>query len=86
MRQQLDSSLQTLQDYVDELTDIGVELRDYESGLIDFPGRHEGRDVYLCWKLGEERIGYWHSVEEGYKGRKPITDKIAKARPDERPN
>ena len=69
LQSQLDSALEQLQDYVDELGSIGVELKDYESGLIDFPGRHQGRDIYLCWKLGEEKITHWHELHSGYAGR-----------------
>ncbi|HEV8291852.1 MAG TPA: DUF2203 domain-containing protein [Tepidisphaeraceae bacterium] len=69
LQAQLDAALEQLQDYVDELGSIGVELKDYESGLIDFPGRHQGRDVYLCWKLGEEKVGHWHELHSGYAGR-----------------
>jgi len=69
LQAQLDSALEQLQDYVDELGSIGVELKDYESGLIDFPGRHQGRDIYLCWKLGEEKITHWHELHSGYAGR-----------------
>lgn len=70
---QLDATLEQLQSYVDELDTVGVELKDYEAGLIDFPGRHQGRDVCLCWKLGEENIGYWHEIHTGYAGRQPIS-------------
>lgn len=73
IRQQLDSAVDKLQDYVTELETIGVELKDYETGLIDFPGRHQGRDVYLCWKLGEEKIGYWHELHTGFAGRQPTS-------------
>lgn len=69
LQAQLDASLEQLQDYVDELGSIGVELKDYESGLIDFPGRHQGRDIYLCWKLGEEKVDHWHELHSGYAGR-----------------
>jgi len=69
LQAQLDSALEQLQDYVDELGSIGVELKDYESGLIDFPGRHQGRDVYLCWKLGEDKVTHWHELHSGYAGR-----------------
>jgi hypothetical protein len=69
----LDEAVNHLEDYVDELTDVGCELKDYQVGLIDFVGRHQQRDVYLCWKLGEERIGYWHEIEAGYAGRQPIS-------------
>jgi len=57
---------------VGELSDIGVELKDAAIGLIDFIGRHKGHDVYLCWKLGEESIGFWHDLQAGVAGRKPI--------------
>jgi hypothetical protein len=66
---QLDSALDRLQDYVDELSALGVELKDYETGLIDFTGRHEGRDVCLCWKLGEEKVAHWHEIHAGFAGR-----------------
>jgi hypothetical protein len=69
----LDDAVNHLEDYVDELTDVGCELKDYQIGLIDFVGRHQHRDVYLCWKLGEERIGYWHEMNAGYAGRQPIS-------------
>ena len=69
----LDDAVNHLEDYVDELTDVGCELKDYQIGLIDFVGRHQRRDVYLCWKLGEDRIGYWHEMNAGYAGRQPIT-------------
>ncbi len=62
-----------LEDFVDELSEIGCELKDYQTGLIDFVGRHEGRDVYLCWKLGEERITHWHEVDTGFAGRQSVS-------------
>lgn len=70
---QLDSVMDRLQGFVTELTDIGVELKDYNTGLIDFIGNHAGRDVYLCWKLGEGKIAYWHELTTGFAGRKPIS-------------
>ena len=69
---QLDASVGRLEDFVDELGEVGCELKDYQVGLIDFVGRHQNRDVHLCWKLGEERIGYWHEINAGYAGRQPI--------------
>jgi hypothetical protein len=70
---QLQLSLDRLADLVDELSDIGVELKDYQQGLIDFIGRHEGRDVYLCWKLGEDHITHWHELNSGFAGRQPVS-------------
>ena len=68
----LNHAIDHLQAYADELTGIGCELKDYQTGLIDFIGRHEGHDVYLCWKLGEEKIGFWHEKDAGVSGRQPI--------------
>ena len=70
---QLDACMNQLEDFVDELSEIGCELKDYQTGLIDFVGRHEGRDVYLCWKLGEERITHWHELDSGFAGRQSIS-------------
>jgi hypothetical protein len=69
----LQAQLEHLQDYVDELTDIGCELKDYRIGLIDFIGRHKGQEVYLCWKLGEESVLFWHDLHSGVAGRQPIS-------------
>jgi len=52
--------------------DQGVILKDLGMGLLDFPSLREGREVYLCWKYGEERIAFWHEVEEGFMGRQPL--------------
>jgi hypothetical protein len=69
---QLDAGVEQLKDFVSELASVGAELKDFETGLIDFIGRHDGRDVYLCWKLGEEEITHWHELDAGFTGRKPI--------------
>lgn len=70
---QLDRVVTTLQSYVDELTDIGVDLKDYQLGLVDFISFHQGREVCLCWKLGEERITHWHELDEGFQARQPVS-------------
>jgi hypothetical protein len=70
---ELETRLERLQSLVDELTEVGVELKDYSMGLVDFVGRHQGRDVYLCWKLGERQIGYWHELHTGFAGRQPVS-------------
>jgi hypothetical protein len=71
-QQELEAAVDRLQGFVDELTSIGVELKDYQMGLVDFIGRHQGRDVYLCWKLGESKIGFWHELHTGFTGRQPV--------------
>ena len=65
--------LDRLQTLVDELHGVGCELKDYQTGLVDFVGRHQGRDVYLCWRLGEARIAYWHELQSGFAGRQPVS-------------
>jgi hypothetical protein len=58
---------------VGELEEIGVQVKDLDEGLIDFPARHPGGDtVLLCWRLGEGEVAYWHGLEEGFAGRKPL--------------
>jgi hypothetical protein len=73
VQQRLDHAMHRLEDFVDELSEIGCELKDFQAGLIDFTGRHQGHDVCLCWKLDEEKIGYWHEFEAGFAGRKPVS-------------
>ena len=57
---------------VETLYRIGVEIKDFDRGLCDFPHWRDGRVVYLCWKRGEDRIEYWHDVDAGFSGRQPI--------------
>ena len=59
--------------YIHEITELGAEVKDpLDSGLVDFPGRHEGRPIYFCWKLGEEVIDHWHERDGGFAGRQSI--------------
>lgn len=53
---------------------LGITLRDIERGLIDFPALVNGRQVWLCWQLGEDRVGHWHELETGFGSRRPITE------------
>jgi hypothetical protein len=58
-----------------ELMDaLGVQVKDLEIGLIDFPTRFRGQEVLLCWQFGEEKITYWHGINEGFQGRKEIDE------------
>jgi hypothetical protein len=54
------------------LEELGVVLKDMDTGLLDFPALRDGEEVELCWRVGEGEVGYWHRVGEGYAGRKPI--------------
>jgi len=71
IRQRRESSSKLLRQAVEEILEMGVQIKDIETGLVDFPTRFRGREVYLCWKLGESDIEYWHG-EEGFRGRRPI--------------
>ena len=57
---------------VDELQGRGVQVKDLDLGLLDFPSEREGEVVLLCWRVGEDEIAYWHGMDEGYAGRKPL--------------
>jgi hypothetical protein len=55
-----------------ELRDLGVEVKDYALGLVDFPGVVAGREVFLCWRIGEPSVQFWHDKDAGYAGRRPL--------------
>jgi len=59
---------------LEELAAVGVELRDFGRGLVDFPARVAGREIFFCWQLDEERIMFWHDRHEGVSGRRPISE------------
>jgi hypothetical protein len=61
-----------IEDTVSALHELGVVVKDIDAGLVDFPAEREGAPVYLCWQLGEDAVGYWHGIEEGFAGRKPL--------------
>jgi len=63
-----------LREYIDELKKLGVELKS-EDGLCDFPSLMDGREVYLCWRLGEPQVAYWHELEAGFSGRKRLSNR-----------
>ena len=70
---------QRAKDAVAEIHATGVQVKDIDVGLLDFPCRVDGEIVLLCWKLGEAKITHWHSTEEGFAGRKPIDERIERA-------
>jgi hypothetical protein len=77
-RAERDKSVQEAKDTLAEIDAIGVQVKDLEEGLLDFPCIIDGRTVLLCWKLGEKEIGYWHSPEDGFAGRKPLDSRFGK--------
>lgn len=70
---ELEQDTARLTDYVDELEQLGVEPKNGSLGLIDFPAEIDGRQVYLCWKLGESELLCWHELDAGFAGRQPLT-------------
>jgi hypothetical protein len=62
----------TLRAEIERLAEEDILLRDPQTGLVDFPGEVEGRRVWLCWRLGEDRVGHWHELDAGFGGRKPL--------------
>lgn len=71
---------QRAKDALAEIDSIGVQVKDIDIGLLDFPCEVEGRVVLLCWKMGEDSITHWHSMEEGFAGRKPIDERIGRSK------
>jgi hypothetical protein len=72
LKQQRESAARWLKEAVEKIQEYGCVVKDLDIGLIDFPTSFRGEEVYLCWKLGESGIGFWHGVHEGFRGRKPI--------------
>jgi len=62
--------------YLHELEQVGCVFKGFEQGLVDFYGKLDGRDVFWCWQVGEDRIDHWHDVEAGYAGRQPVPEVV----------
>jgi hypothetical protein len=62
-----------------ELEVMGIELKDIDQGLIDFPALFRGRVIFLCWRLGEDKIAWWHEISTGFAGRRPISEMSGQA-------
>ena len=75
-----EKTLQRVKDAMSEIDAMGVQVKDLDIGLLDFPCEVEGQTILLCWKLGEDSITHWHGISEGFAGRKPIDERIAKAK------
>lgn len=71
-RAELAAEQATFRAYLHELEKLGVELKGAHNGLCDFPSLLDGREVYLCWKLGEDEVTHWHELHSGFSGRQPI--------------
>lgn len=70
--EQIGKALTGIARCVNAIHELGAVVKDPDEGLVDFPARIDEQDAYLCWKLGEEEIEYWHGIDEGFAGRKPL--------------
>jgi hypothetical protein len=71
-QEQLDEEVAGIARCVARIHEVGALVKDLDDGLVDFPATRDGRDVLLCWRLGEDEIGFWHGLDEGFSGRKPL--------------
>jgi hypothetical protein len=71
-RTRKDSAERALKSTIEQIAHTGCQLKDLDTGLIDFPTIYRDREVYLCWRLGEPGIKFWHHIEDGFRGRRPI--------------
>ncbi len=74
LRTQIEAVARQINGYMVELGEIGCVFKGFEEGLVDFYGQLDGRDMFWCWKQGEERISHWHELEAGFAGRQPIPE------------
>jgi hypothetical protein len=84
-----ESHLQAAKDSLAEIDAIGVQVKDIDTGLLDFPCLIDGETVLLCWKMGESRIEFWHTLDAGFRGRQPLDARFTKkadTKNPERPN
>jgi hypothetical protein len=72
LQERLDEEVAGIARCVARIHEAGALVKDLDQGLVDFPAQREGEDVLLCWRLGEDEIGFWHGLDEGFSGRKPL--------------
>lgn len=72
LEQQMKQLIDSIQAKIDQITRLGVELKDIDRGLVDFPSLRDGRVVYLCWLVSEPTVAYWHEIETGFLGRERL--------------
>ena len=72
VQEQLDEEVAGIARCVARIQEVGALVKDLDAGLVDFPARRADEDILLCWRLGEDEIGFWHGLDEGFSGRKPL--------------
>ncbi|MGH9599531.1 MAG: DUF2203 domain-containing protein [Terracidiphilus sp.] len=86
-REELEGHLQRIRESVAEIDAIGVQVKDLETGLLDFPFRLDDQVVLLCWRMGESSVEHWHTTDAGFQGRQPVDDRFKRRlNPGSRPN
>ena len=75
-RAEMETHLQRVRESIAEIDSIGVQVKDIESGLLDFPCRVDDQVVLLCWRMGETSIEHWHTLESGFQGRQPLDERF----------
>ena len=75
-RAEMEDHLKLVRESVAEIDAIGVQVKDLETGLLDFPCRVDDQVVLLCWRMGETAIEHWHTVESGFQGRQPVDERF----------
>ena len=80
LKSEREKAAQRVQDAMAEIDAMGVQVKDLDIGLLDFPCEVDGQTILLCWKLGENAITHWHGVSEGFAGRKPVDERISRAK------
>ena len=76
LRAEMETHLQLVRESISEIDSIGVQVKDLDTGLLDFPYRLDDQVVLLCWRMGEPSIEHWHTVETGFKDRQPVDDRF----------
>ena len=84
-RAEMEGHLQRVRESIAEIDSIGVQVKDLDTGLLDFPFRLDDQVVLLCWRMGEPAIEHWHTLESGFQGRKPVDERF-KRKAGGRPN
>lgn len=85
-RAEMESHLERVRESIAEIDSIGVQVKDLESGLLDFPFKLDDQVVLLCWRMGEPTVEHWHTMDSGFKGRKPVDQRFRRRSNSNRPN
>lgn len=76
LREEVDQIARRINRFIDELSEVGCVFKGFDGGLVDFHGRLNGRDIFLCWRLGEPTVAHWHEIDAGFKGRQAVVPEL----------